>query len=161
MISKTDFPAQSSTFSSSSNLLLEYCQKHNIRRTHQRTKIFDEICQLSRRKGVGHPSAEEVYCSIKTKLPHISLDTIYKNLIFFEKIGILSRVKSHSQSVNRYELNHEPHHHFCCEKCNCIYDISWREFDELKTPILEKIGEVRYSSVTLYGICLECSGDKK
>lgn len=161
MISKTNSPTKSSISSSPSNLLLEYCQKHNIRRTHQRTKIFDEIYQLSRREGVGHPSAEEVYCSIKKKLPHISLDTVYKNLTFFEKIGILSRVKSHSQLVNRYELNHEPHHHFCCEKCDRIYDISWREFDELKTPILQKIGEIHHSSVTLYGICLECNDDKK
>ena len=69
--------------------LEKICRDHGLKLTHQRMEIFRELASSSE-----HPSAEKIYKRLLSKFPTLSLDTVYRTLITFEKIGLIARVQA-------------------------------------------------------------------
>src|SRR5258707_11142913 len=99
----------------------ELCQENGIAVTHQRQVLYEVMKTMH-----GHPSPEEVYARAKTKVPAMSLATVYKNIHLFVESGVFREVSLHHGSV-RVEMNREPHHHMVCLKCKGITDIGEKE----------------------------------
>ncbi len=130
----------------------EFFRKNGVKVTHQRLEIYREIM-----KAEDHPSAEDIYRRIRPRLPTVSLDTVYRTLDMFEKLGIISRVEVLDDRA-RFDPHQEPHHHLVCTVCKRILDFSWPEMDSLKPPIpTDEWGRVVSSHLELRGICRECS----
>ena len=124
------------------------CGANGMKLTHQRMEIFREIASSD-----GHPSVEEIYNKLKSKLQMISLDTVYRTLSSFENIGIISKV-SVSDNKGRFDSNLIPHHHLICTKCKVILDFYWPTFDKIKVPSeTKKWGQIFSKQVVLCGIC--------
>jgi len=127
------------------------CRDKGIKLTHQRMEIFREIAH-----SVTHPSAEEIHKRLKSKLPMISLDTVYRTLSTFETIGIISKVSVLVNKV-RFDSNLIPHHHLVCTKCKGILDFYWPTFYKIKVPSeTKKWGKILAKQVELRGICESC-----
>lgn len=128
------------------------CRKADLKVTHQRQEIYRELAQAE-----DHPSAEMLYKRIITRLPTISLDTVYRTLATFEKHGLITRVQT-IESQARFEAEIVRHHHAVCRNCGAITDFSWEALDNLDVPAeLNGWGKVAKRNATLEGICNDCA----
>ncbi len=127
------------------------CREKGIRVTHQRLEIFRELAQAT-----DHPSAESIYKRVKQRLPMMSLDTVYRTLLTFEKHGLLGRVQMAGEHC-RFEPNLHPHHHMVCNACKEVTDFDWKEADELDIPEAPKgWGLIQNKNIILRGVCNKC-----
>ena len=62
-------------------------KKFNIRMTNQRYAILEYLLL----KG-NHPTANEIYEYLKNDFPNMSVATIYNNINFFKKAGIITEL---------------------------------------------------------------------
>ena len=133
----------------------EVCRKEGLKITHQRLEIFKELLQSD-----DHPTVERLYVRLKTRLPTISLDTVYRTLTTLEQHGLIARVQT-LENQARFEARMEEHHHAICKKCGKITDFYW-EFPEepgLPDEILNW-GLIFKKSLTLHGLCTQCRHEK-
>ena len=127
------------------------CRSNGLKLTHQRLQIFSELASSSE-----HPSAESIYKSLVSRYPSLSLDTVYRTLFTFEKLGIISKVQALDDRA-RFDGNPVPHHHMVCTKCKNIIDFYWPAFDDMQLPHeTKKWGRVKSIQVELRGGCDSC-----
>ncbi len=88
-----------------------------LRMTRQRREVFDVI--QSKRD---HPTATEVFMRVKTRMPGISLATVYNCLETLTENGLILQVNL-ERAPTRYCPNLEAHGHFHCERCGAIADV--------------------------------------
>ncbi len=133
----------------------DLCREHDLKVTHQRLEIYRALLSLP-----GHPTPEEIYNRIRSSLPTVSLDTVYRTLTLFEEYGLITRVQCLFDK-GRYDSNLEEHHHFICSECKKIEDFYWPEFDELTIPeSTGAFGKINLKKVEIRGICNECLSKK-
>ena len=132
------------------------CAEHGIAVTHQRQVLYETMQSMH-----GHPSPEEVYASVKQRIPSISLATVYKNIHLFVQSGVLRELSMHHGTL-RVEMNKEPHHHLVCSVCKTVTDV---DDAELGVGLMRSDdGSKRLSdgfvvervSVDAIGICAAC-----
>jgi len=122
-----------------------------IKLTQQRLEIYREMMRAK-----DHPSAEMIYRRVIPRLPTVSLDTVYRTLDLFERMGLISRVEV-LDDRSRYEPDTEPHHHFVCVICKRIMDFPWPAVDSMKLPPqATRWGKVFSSHLELRGVCGAC-----
>jgi len=148
--------AKKSTPSSETSKMLpdfkEACRKAGLKATQQRIEIFYQLAASH-----DHPSAETIYNSLQKKLPTISLDTVYRTLATFEKHGLITRIQT-PESLARFEVETDTHHHIVCTKCGRITDFKWSLFDDSQIPQdISNWGSINKKNVLLQGICNKCS----
>lgn len=107
-----------------------------------------------------HPTAEELYLSVKKDFPNLSLGTVYRNLSLL--VNESETVKISADGADRYDGKVEPHCHFSCRICKKMADIV---LPHESLPITDDVincvdGTVEKYSVTLYGVCSECERNK-
>ena len=96
-----------------------------------------------------HPTADDVYFSVRKSIPNISLGTVYRNLNQMADAGEIRRLCI-GQSQDRFDYNTDDHAHFICRCCGTLRDISDVRV-EAAVP-----GTVESRDVVLYGICSTC-----
>jgi Fe2+ or Zn2+ uptake regulation protein len=101
-----------------------------------------------------HPTAEEIYRSVKERLPQISKGTVYRNLKFLAKKGEILEISS---KVFHYDGDALSHAHFVCQKCDRIFDVFdlCRECKIVKKKRI-KFGKIKGYNLIFYGICQDC-----
>ncbi len=130
--------------------------KAGIRLTPQRLEILEEITSSR-----AHPSAEKVFRRVRPRMPTLSLDTVYRTLDRFERMGLISRVEVLDDQV-RYDPVTEPHHHLVCVKCKGMQDFTWTAFDAMKPPpSAAEWGRTARRHVEIRGICARCSARER
>lgn len=136
-------------------LFREKCAEHNLKVTPQRVTIYDELL-----KAKDHPSADSIYKRVRSLLPNISFDTVYRTLLSFSEIGIINQVEGYGEK-KRFEPNLYSHHHFRCLKCHVIIDFFNNAYNNIVVPEeLKKQFQVLNKRVVLEGICKECIKNK-
>lgn len=127
------------------------CRDAGLKLTHQRLEIFRELIMAD-----DHPSAEILYSRLKPKLPAISLDTVYRTLNALADKGLITRVET-SESLARFEVALNRHHHLICSRCGMISDFIWPEFDNASLPeSTGQWGSIEQKSIIARGICSIC-----
>ena len=115
--------------------------EQNYRMTKQREIILEEI-----KMSVSHPTADEIYESVRKRLPKISLGTVYRNLDILASCGMIRKLDP-GRTQMRFDGNLSEHHHLTCMRCNRIEDLDFEvSHDPLKN--LEKV----MGNLTKYGI---------
>ena len=121
------------------------------RKSRQRDAILAEL--VSR---YDHPTAMELYTSVKKQVPNLSLGTLYRNLSQLEENGLILRIPD--GAYDRFDGNIAPHAHFKCSVCGKLYDIHSLNNVNLLLDSFEdeNIGKVSSFGLTFFGICKCC-----
>ncbi|WP_301398778.1 Fur family transcriptional regulator [Thermodesulfobacterium sp.] len=131
---------------------LEFYKSLGIKLTPQRIAIL-EYLEGNRE----HPSAEDIYNSLKKNFPSMSFATVYNTLDVLVKKGLIKEI-----IVDPYKKRFDPfthtHHHFVCKYCKKVIDIS----QEINFPLPKEIQncEVEDFQVVFIGLCPECKDRK-
>lgn len=87
------------------------------RTTPQRETVFSVL--LDERD---HPTADEVYTRTKSRMPSISMATVYNCLETLVSCGLVKQVNIEREPT-RYCPNLAPHAHFHCRDTGRVYDV--------------------------------------
>ena len=119
------------------------------RKSKQRDAIINELCSR-----YDHPTAMDLYFSVREVIPNISLGTLYRNLTQLEENGMVLRIPD--GSTDRFDGNVNPHAHFKCLTCGNVYDLMNFKIDSL-TFSDEIINKVTNYSLMAFGLCKNCN----
>jgi Fe2+ or Zn2+ uptake regulation protein len=109
---------------------VERLKEHGIQPSAQRVAVASFALATDR-----HPSADDVWQSVRKKQPTLSRATVYNTLNLFVEKGLLQElVLSEGHVV--FDPNLEPHHHFVDESSGRIYDVPW---DSLNVRQVKKL----------------------
>jgi len=124
--------------------------------TNQRAVILDFM-----KDNHSHPTVDDVYAHIKERLPRISKKTVYSNLQFLAKEGLIQEVKA--KGAQRYDPDTGMHLHLICLDCGKVADAAPKELEAgvCKRAKGLKGFSVENASITLYGHCKTCKGGMK
>ena len=123
----------------------------NIKLTHQRVEVYKFF-----KDGCGHLSAEEIYEKVKTKIPTISLATVYTILDLFKQKGLIAELKIRSDK-SCFDARIDSHHHFLCRKCENIFDIDIPLCSTLENKEVNG-HHIESARGYFYGTCKNCLG---
>ena len=87
------------------------------RNTQQRQVILEELRGLT-----SHPTAADLYQMVRTRLPKISLGTVYRNLELLAEIGEIQKVEMPGPEA-RFDGNADDHPHVRCVNCGRVDDL--------------------------------------
>lgn len=83
--------------------------------------------------------------------------TIFRILNSFVESGLAKKVEF-QEGKARYEKAGGDHHHFICEKCGSIEDVSDCHIDNLISDIQKKKGIlIKRHSLEFFGLCKNCT----
>jgi Fur family transcriptional regulator, peroxide stress response regulator len=129
----------------------EKLAKVGLKVTHQRLVLFDAVCKMKH-----HPTAEQVYESVRPEHPSLSLATVYKNLEAFFHSGLIGKVFS-PEGHMRYDPRTENHGHIYCANTREIYDFFDEELNQLITEFFRK---KKVSNLRIKNISLQINGER-
>jgi Fe2+ or Zn2+ uptake regulation protein len=93
-----------------------------LRCTPQRLAVYDHLCQSA-----VHPTAEDVYQSVRSQVPRISLATVYKALEALVAVGVATKLTAGVGSTRcRYDARRDLHYHFRCLQSGTVHDLPTR-----------------------------------
>ena len=115
-----------------------------MRNTKQRELILKII-----NDSYDHLTTEEIYRKCKTKIPNISLGTVYRNLNNLVEESKIIRLKL--DNIDRFDAKRSKHHHFICIKCKKIIDVN---VDDLQANTHNN--KVIDYEIKFTGICKDC-----
>ena len=129
----------------------EKLKESGIRLTHQRLEIIREVVSYK-----GHPSVSDVYEALRSRMPTLSLDTVYRTMKKLSEMSLINPV-GYSKDGARFDADRTPHHHFLCSICGEAYDFRCPSLDAIEIPEEVKImGRVKSSRMEFRGICNDC-----
>src|SRR4030042_3563825 len=82
------------------------CRKAGVKLTHQRLEIFREIAASTE-----HPDAETVFRGVRTRIPTVSLDTVYRTLWLLDGLGLITTLGPRRESGRLDPTLEHPHHY--------------------------------------------------
>jgi Fur family transcriptional regulator, peroxide stress response regulator len=137
---------------SSTDAIVQTLKAKGLRVTPQRFAVYANL--LSR---TDHPTVEQILVDLNQYCPVSSQATIYSSLQALRTAGLIREVLLEA-GVSRYDAKVAPHHHFHCQQCGSIEDISWDalpivEFDRLRSGLQPNTYEI-----TIRGCCDRCGG---
>ncbi|MGA6993446.1 MAG: transcriptional repressor [Candidatus Deferrimicrobiaceae bacterium] len=122
------------------------------RNTKQRSVILEIL-----RKGGFHPTAEAIYHEARKVLPNISLGTVYRNLNFLRKQGMVREIRTNSETSSLFEGKCSPHAHFHCTMCQAVFDIPLPQcLEKLEWKGQSDISMVKFLDLHVMGACRGC-----
>ncbi len=126
-------------------------QSPRLRETRQRREVFRAVAATA-----SHPTAEWIFSSVRRKLPHISLGTVYRNLSVLRDEGMVREIIGHDRRAH-YDANTMPHAHFLCTECGFIADVASPQPSIDWSTVRELVGcEVEQELFELRGRCASC-----
>lgn len=121
------------------------------RDTRQRRVILQAVEQLG-----CHPTAEQIYDSVRVELPGTSLSTVYRNLGILVEQGEILPLRGCGQEVHYDHRTHE-HYHAQCRICGRVKDIP---LDMVKADAILTLDFEGFAAenvvVTVTGVCSRC-----
>jgi Fur family transcriptional regulator, peroxide stress response regulator len=107
-----------------------------------------------------HPTAEWVHARLRRDMPRVSLGTVYRNLGQLAAQGVVRRI-SFNGSVDRWEANVDPHHHFVCDRCGAVVDLEVPVDGALTRKLGRAAGvKAERHEIRLYGVCARCTNKR-
>ena len=120
--------------------------------TNQRRVIMEELRKLK-----SHPTAEELYCKVRERIPLISLATVYRNLDVLSEAGEVLRLEIAGKQ-KRFDGDVSNHHHMRCSVCGAVVDIDCPRLKNVDRELAAVLEELDCSSFSLElsGVCRNC-----
>ena len=116
----------------------------------QRDAIIDELCQRH-----DHPTAEELYLALKTKMPNLSLGTVYRNLNMLSDDGTIQKLSV--GGADHFDGNAMNHYHMLCSECKRLYDVAYPVLEDIEKKAVDFVdGKITSHTITFVGVCNGC-----
>ncbi len=126
-----------------------------VRKSKQRQAILDNL-----KSRYDHPTAAEIYESVKKSIPSISLGTLYRNLNFLCESGEVNRLSTGAEE--HYDAVTSLHYHLKCGCCGRFFDLPMSPIYELeKFTLPEYKGKIDSYSLVFYGVCEDCFSKRR
>ncbi|NLS92133.1 MAG: transcriptional repressor [Planctomycetaceae bacterium] len=136
--------------------LQEVCRQRGLPVTTQRRTVLEVLLERH-----DHPTADEIYDTVRDRSPQISRRTVYRVLETLVELELIRRVH-HPGASARFDAKTHRHHHLVCVRCNKIVDLDSSDWDNLALPTNKPHGfDVSDFSVQLMGICPDCRKQSK
>jgi Fe2+ or Zn2+ uptake regulation protein len=134
------------------HMLREALEANGQRFTEQRSAVYRYLLGTE-----AHPTADDVFTSVRAEIPDISLATVYKSLETLVGCGLAVKL-TYGDGSARYDARTDPHPHARCLDCGAVIDVPGR----LDGAALAGLGPLRGFSVESYrlelvGHCEHCS----
>ena len=105
-----------------------------------------------------HPTAEAVHQMVRSRLPRVSLGTVYRNLRLLVAQGLVQELPG---PHTRFDCNLSEHHHFTCLACGRIIDVAGPVTERHSRALMSRVASTGGFSVThhrieFYGRCAAC-----
>ena len=131
--------------------IIRLFNQKGLKITPQRRLIFELLA-----KDGSHPTAEELYQLVISRMPDVSQTTVYNTLRELVALGELIPVENLSENGARFDTNPSYHHHLFCMHCHTLVDIE-RDFPDVELTREEAKGyQIVKNQVTFYGVCQAC-----
>jgi Fur family ferric uptake transcriptional regulator len=125
--------------------------KKKFRMTRQRRIILEELRKLR-----SHPTADEVYDTVRKRVPRISLGTVYRNLEVLSQWG-LARKLDLAGAPRRFDGSMEDHYHVRCVACGEVEDVPIEPMPDLEASIRSNTDfEIIGHRLNFLGFCPRC-----
>jgi Fur family iron response transcriptional regulator len=119
-------------------------RERDIQPSAQRVAIAEYVL-----KTTSHPSADQVWERVKSRIPMVSRATVYNTLNLFVSHGLLRElVLAEGRIV--FDPRVEPHHHFVDVETGEIQDIAWDKLEVRGVDQLPNV-EIHEHQVVLRG----------
>jgi Fur family transcriptional regulator, peroxide stress response regulator len=128
------------------------CQAAGIKLTHQRVEVLREVAKCA-----GHPSVEQILEGLKSRIPTVSVDTVYRTLWLLTDLGLVATLGPRRDAV-RFDANLTPHHHYVCVRCGATIDVESLDLTKLGIEEeLKALGSVDSAHLEIRGTCAHCA----
>lgn len=136
---------------STEQMLREALEANGQRYTEQRAAVYRYLAGTD-----AHPTADDVFTSVRGQIPDISLATVYKSLEALVGCGLATKL-TYGDGSARYDARTDPHPHARCLQCGAVLDVPGR----LDPGVVAELGPLSGFSVEGYrlelvGRCEEC-----
>lgn len=122
-----------------------------LRMTPQRRVILEQLRETKR-----HPTADELYDTVRGRIPSISLGTVYRNLELLWQQGLVRKIEV-GGTQRRYDADTTLHYHVRCLACGKVDDV-WiptrADLEQEAASVTEY--DVQWHHVEFAGLCPEC-----
>jgi Fe2+ or Zn2+ uptake regulation protein len=126
-------------------------RQRGLKVTPQRECIFEVLWGAA-----DHPSAELVYAEARTRMPTMSLKTVYQTLNDLAGMGEVQQL-DFGTGASRFDPNVDGHHHLICTGCGKVRDL-YADFSSVKVPNEAARGfTIGGAEVVFRGLCADCS----
>jgi Fe2+ or Zn2+ uptake regulation protein len=133
-------------------ILRRALETNGHRFTEQRAAVYRYL-----RSTKAHPTADDVFTTVRTGIPDISLATVYKALETLVGCGLAMKL-TYGDGSARYDARTEPHPHARCLSCGAVKDVP----GEMSMAALKGVGTLEGFAVESYrlellGLCVRCA----
>jgi Fe2+ or Zn2+ uptake regulation protein len=122
------------------------------RATPQRLVVYEALMSLGH-----HATAEAVLDAASSRLPNISLPTVYAALDVLEELGAIRRIRAGDKGL-LFEPRLDAHHHLVCRRCGRVEDL---EAEVEVAPVVaaaKRRGFVTEGTeIVVGGVCARCA----
>ncbi|GHO43008.1 Fur family transcriptional regulator [Ktedonospora formicarum] len=106
-----------------------------------------------------HPTALDIYDSVKSARPRIGLASVYRILHQLAERGYIKEL-GRTEEGSRYDSHTERHDHAICTTCGALFDIPVEI--QLPQEALQAAAHatgltLHFHELRLYGTCLRCT----
>ncbi len=130
--------------------------KSKFRLTPQRRVILEAL-----RATTSHPTAAELYQTVRKRLPRISLGTVYRNLELMAQEGLIQKLDFGAPPA-RYDARCDGHYHVRCLRCGRVDDVPFGPLPELESQFRNVVDyKLLAVNVELLGLCPSCRAEQE
>lgn len=126
----------------------DLCRRQGWKCTAQRRAVY--ACLYGNHE---HPTADAVWRAVRSGLPDLSLDSVYRILGELVGAGVLRRLDS--GDVMRFDPDTSSHDHFVCLSCGQVFDFKFLDAAGA-ADACSPIGEAQSLELQVRGKCRRC-----
>lgn len=105
-----------------------------------------------------HPTAQQIYESLRPQFPTMSLATVYNTLESLVQVGAVNELGSAGDDSVHYDADIGPHINLACVSCHRVIDLPSKFVGELNQEVEEHSGyKLLGARILYYGICPDCN----
>jgi Fe2+ or Zn2+ uptake regulation protein len=123
---------------------IDALRQRGIQPTPQRVAVAEFVLQTDT-----HPTADEVWATVRRRCPTLSRATVYNTLNLFAEKGLL-KLQPLKDGVIVFDPHVEPHHHLIDDETGKVFDVPWNAVKIAGAATVEGF-EVREYQVVMRG----------
>ena len=133
---------------------LDTLKSSGVRITPQRHAILEYLISSK-----SHPTADEIFKSLESNFPNMSVATVYNNLRVFKNAELINEL-TYGDASSRFDFVTHDHYHIICDECGTIVDFHYPGLDEVEYLASHVTGfKVNSHRLEVYGTCSTCAAD--